>query len=141
VRRRKVRKRISWATLELSFLQTLLERRFEILPTRHNCPECSNQYAEFRQSQANRRSIHEHFNYQSNDMDQRIKNKGVHDRLGKRVHDQNWTDRDEEKEHVWLEDQWCPGGLTRSQKRRVQRLRNRKLEAQKHNRPKTWRIK
>ena len=62
-------------------------------------------------------------------MDWCIKNKGVHDRLGKCVHDQNWADHDEEREHVWQESQWCLGGQIRSQKRRVQRLRNRELEA------------
>jgi ferredoxin-like protein FixX len=45
------------------------------LPTRHNCLECNNQYAEFRQSQSNRRSIHKRLNYQPNGMDRRIKNK------------------------------------------------------------------
>ena len=30
-------------------------------------------------------------------MDRRIKNKGVHDRLGKRTYDQNWAGRGEEK--------------------------------------------
>ena len=74
-------------------------------------------------------------------MDQRIKNKGDHDWLAKRVHDQNWADRDKEKEYAWQEGQWCLGGLTRSQKRRVQCLRNRELEAQKYNRPQTWRVK
>ena len=83
------------------------------MPTRQNYLECGNKYAEFKQSQANHRSIHEYLNYQSNNMDLRIKNKGVHDRLGKRVHDQNWADHDEEKEHVWQESQWCSGGLTR----------------------------
>ena len=43
------------------------------LPTRRNCPECSNQYSEFRQSQADHRSIHERLSYQSNDMDRRVK--------------------------------------------------------------------
>ena len=43
------------------------------LPMRCNGPECSNQYLEFRQSQANRRSIHERLSFQSNDMDRRIK--------------------------------------------------------------------
>jgi hypothetical protein len=57
-------------------------------------------------------------------MDQCIKNKGVHDWLGKHVHDQNWADHDEEKEYVRQEGQRCLGGLTRCQKRRVQRLRN-----------------
>ena len=54
------------------------------LPTRRNFPECNNQYSEFRQSQANHWTIHECLSYQSNDMDWRIKNKGVHDWLGKR---------------------------------------------------------
>jgi hypothetical protein len=38
--------------------------------------------------------------YQSNNVDQRIKNEEVHDRLGKRAYDQNWAGRDEEKEYV-----------------------------------------
>ena len=29
---------------------------------------------------------------------------------------------------MWQEGQWCPGGLTRSQKRRVQCLRNKEME-------------
>ena len=63
-------------------------------------------------------------------MDRRLKNISVHDRLRKRVVDQNWADYEEgdEEEYVWQEGQWCPGGLTRSQKRRVQHLRNRELE-------------
>ena len=90
------------------------------LPTRHNDPKCSNQFLEFRYSQANLQSIHEHLSYQSNDMDRRVKNEGIHNRLGKRGYDQNWAAHDEgEKEYVWQEDQWCLGGLTRSQKRRV----------------------
>ena len=57
------------------------------LPTRHNCLECSNQYSEFRQSQANRWSILERLSYQSNNMDRCVKNEGAHDRLGKRAYD------------------------------------------------------
>ena len=72
-------------------------------------------------------------------MDQRLKNRSVHDQLGKRVIDQNWADYGEEgneEEYVWQEGQWCPGGLIRSQKRRVQRLRSRELEqAQKSGKP------
>ena len=72
-------------------------------------------------------------------MDRRLKNRSIHDRLGKRVVDQNWADYEEEgdkEEHVWQKGQWCPGGLTRSQKRRVQCLRKRKLEqAQKSSKP------
>ena len=65
--------------------------------------------------------------------------------LEKRVVDQNWADYEEEsnkREYVWQESQWCPGGLTRSQKIRVQRLRNRELEqAQASGRPQVWRAK
>ena len=59
------------------------------LPTRNNCPECSEQYWEFRQSQANHRSIHARIEYHYDNMDHRLKNRSVHDRLGKRVVDQN----------------------------------------------------
>ena len=78
-------------------------------------------------------------------MDWHLKNRSVHDRLRKRVVDQNQADYEEEgdeEEYVWQEGQWCPGGLTRSQKRRVQRLRNRELEqAQKSGKPQVWRAK
>ena len=87
------------------------------MPTRNNCPECSEQYWEFRQSQANRRSIHARIGYHHVNMDWRLKIRSVHDRLGKRVVDQNWADHGEgsnETEYVWQEGQWCPGGLTRS---------------------------
>ena len=49
------------------------------LPTRHDCPECSNQYREYRQSQTNYRSIHAQDAYHHNNMDRRLKNKSVHD--------------------------------------------------------------
>ena len=58
-------------------------------------------------------------------MDQRLKNRSVYDRLGKQVVDQNWANYEEEDNE---EGQWCPGGLTRSQKRRVQCLWNREIE-------------
>ena len=46
------------------------------------------------------------------------------------------------RENIRQEGQWCPGGLTRSQKRRVQRLRNRELEqAQASGKPQVWRAK
>jgi hypothetical protein len=61
-------------------------------------------------------------------MDQRIKKEGVRDWLGKRAYDQSWAGHHEE-EYVWQKGQWCLGDLIRSQKRRVQRLRNRELEA------------
>ena len=62
------------------------------LPTRNNCSECSERYWEFRQSQANHRSIHARDEYHHNNMDQRLKNRSVHDPLGKQVVDQNWAD-------------------------------------------------
>jgi hypothetical protein len=74
------------------------------LPTRNNCPECSEQYWEFRQSQAKRRSIHARDEYHHNNMDRRLKNRSIHNRLGKRVVDQNWADYEEEsneEEYVW----------------------------------------
>ena len=101
------------------------------LPTRNNCLECSEKYWEFRQSQANRRFVHAQDEYHHNNMDWCLKNRSVHDQLGKRVVNQNWADHEEEsneEEYVWQEGQWCPGGLTRSQKRRVQWLRNKELE-------------
>ena len=100
------------------------------LPTRNNCPECSEQYWKFRQSEVNRQSIHDRIEYQHNDVDRCLKNRSIHDRLGKRVVDQNYADYEDEddEEYVWQEGQWYPGGLTRSQKRRVQRLRSRELE-------------
>ena len=43
---------------------------------------------------------------------------------------------------MWQEGQWCPGGLTRSQKRRVQRLRNKETEqAQPSSKTQVWRTK
>ena len=80
------------------------------LPTRNNCPECSEHYWEFRQSQANRRSIHAQDEYHHNNMDRRLKNRSVHDRLGKRVVDQNWADYEEERyERKQAESHWnCP---------------------------------
>ena len=78
-------------------------------------------------------------------MDRCLKNKSIYDRLGKRVVDQDWADHEEgsnQREHVWQEGQWCPGGLTRSQKRRVQRLRNMEIEqAQPFGKTQVWRTK
>ena len=49
-------------------------------------------------------------------MDQRLKNGSIHNRLGKRVVDQDWADYEEgiERKYVRQEGQWCLGGLTRS---------------------------
>ena len=66
------------------------------LPTKNNCPEYSEQYWEFSQSQANRRSVRAQNEYHHNNMDRRLKNRSVHDRLGKQVVDQSWADYEEE---------------------------------------------
>ena len=75
-------------------------------------------------------------------MDRRLKNGSVHNQLGKRVVDQNWVDYEEgsnEGKYVWQEGQWCLGGLTRSQKKIVQCLRNKELEqAQASGKPQVW---
>ena len=74
------------------------------MPNRNDCPECSEQYWEFRQFEANRPSIHARDEYHHNNMDRRLKNRSVHDRLGKRVVDQNWAGYEEEsneEEYVW----------------------------------------
>ena len=50
-------------------------------------------------------------------MDRPLKNRSVHNWLGKRVIDQDRVDCEEEsneRKYVWQEGQWCPGGLTRS---------------------------
>ena len=50
-------------------------------------------------------------------MDRRLKNGSVHNRLGKRVVDQDWANYEEEgneRKYIWQEGQWCPGGLTKA---------------------------
>ena len=56
------------------------------------------------QSQTSRRSIRAQDAYHHNNMDRRLKNGSVHNRLGKRVVDQDWTDYKEEgneRKYVW----------------------------------------
>jgi hypothetical protein len=65
------------------------------------------------------------------DIDRRLKREVIHDKLGKRVLDQNLAGN-EGQEFVWQDGQWCLGGLTRSQKRRVRHLRNQELREGKH---------
>jgi hypothetical protein len=53
----------------------------------------------------------------------------VIDHPRKRQADRRWVDQEEEeREYIWQEGQWCPPGLRKSQKRRVQRSRNRELK-------------
>jgi hypothetical protein len=60
----------------------------------------------------------------------RIKINEVNDQPRKRYVDQRWVDHEEEedREYVRQKGQWCPPGLRRSQKRRVQHLRNQELK-------------
>jgi hypothetical protein len=95
------------------------------LPTLRNYPECSDRYFEYRQETANRRSVHERIGR-------------IHPR--KRQADQRWADQ-EEDEYIWQEGQWCPPGLRKSQKRRVQRLRNRELRQAGIQKKQVWRPK
>ena len=89
--------------MELSFFRHCWNEGLK-LPSRNNCPECSEQYWEFRQSQANCRSIHARIEYHYDNIDRRLKNRSIYDRFGKRVVDQNWAYDEEEgaeEEYVW----------------------------------------
>jgi hypothetical protein len=69
----------------------------------------------------------------------RIKINEVDDHLRKRYADHSWVDHEEqEHEYVWQKGQWCPPGLKRSQKRRVQRLRNQELKQAGIKRKQVW---
>jgi hypothetical protein len=100
------------------------------LPTLNNCPECSDKYTEYRQDIVNRRSVHERIGRMHPSDGRRIKINEVNDQPRKRYADHRWVDHEEEedREYVWQKGQWCPPGLRRSQKRRVQRLRNQELK-------------
>jgi hypothetical protein len=96
------------------------------LPTLNNCPECSDKYTEYRQDTVNRRSVHERIGRMHRSDGRRIKINEVNDQPRQRYADHRWFDHEEEEDraYVWQKGQWCPPGLRRSQKRRVQRLRN-----------------
>jgi hypothetical protein len=109
------------------------------LPTLNNCPECSDKYTEYRQDAVNRRSVHERIGRIYSNDGRHVKINEVDDYPGKRYADQKWVDHEEqEREYVWQEGQWCPPGLRRSQKRRVQRLRNQKLKQVGIKRKQVW---
>jgi predicted nucleic acid-binding Zn-ribbon protein len=98
------------------------------LPTLRNCPECGDRYFEYRQETANRRSVHERIGRIHPSDDRRQKIIEIIDHPRKRQADLRWVDQEEdEDEYIWQEGQWCPPGLRKSKKRRVQRLRNREL--------------
>jgi hypothetical protein len=99
------------------------------LPTLKNCPECSDKYSEYRQETVNRGSVHERIGRMHPNDGRCLKINEVIDHPRKRQADQRWVDQEEEeREYIWQEGQWCPPGLRKSQKRRVQRLRNRELK-------------
>jgi hypothetical protein len=113
------------------------------LPTLNNCPECSDRYTEYRQDTANRRSVHERIGRINPSDGQRLKINELDDQLGKRYADHRWVDHEEEedREYVLQKGQWCPPGLRKSQKRRVQRLRNQELRQAGIKRRQVWRPK
>jgi hypothetical protein len=75
--------------------------------------------------------------------DLRIKINEVNDQPRKRYADHRCVDHEEEedREYVWQKGQWYPPGLRRSQKRRVQRLRNQELKQAGIKRRQVWRPK
>jgi hypothetical protein len=113
------------------------------LPTQNNCPECSDKYTEYRQDIANRRSVHERIGRVHPSDSRRLKINRIDDQPRKRHADHRWVDHEEEEDHeyVWQKGQWCPPGLRRSQKRRVQRLRNQELKQAGIKRKQVWRPK
>jgi hypothetical protein len=112
------------------------------LPILRNCPECSDKYSEYRQETVNRRSVHERIGRMHPNDDRRQKTIEVIDHPRKRQADQRWADQEEEeREYIWQQGQWCPPGLRKSQKRRVQRLRNRELKQAGIQRKQVWRPK
>jgi hypothetical protein len=73
----------------------------------------------------------------------RIKINEINDQPRKRYADHRWVDHEEEedREYILQKGQWCPPGLRRSQKRRVQRLRNQELKRVGIKRKQVWRPK
>jgi hypothetical protein len=71
-----------------------------------------------------------------------VKKIEIVDHPRKRQADLRWADQEEdEDEYVWQKGQWCPLGLRKSQKRRVQRLRNRELRQAGIKTRQVWRPK
>jgi hypothetical protein len=73
----------------------------------------------------------------------RLKINRIDDQPKKRYADHRWVDHEEEEDqgYVWQKGQWCPPSLRRSQKRRVQRLRNQELKQAGIKRKHVWRPK
>jgi hypothetical protein len=113
------------------------------LPTWNNCPECSDKYTKYSQDTANRRSIHERIGRVHPSDGRRLKINKIDDQPRKRYADHRWVDHEEEEYHgyVWQKGQWCTPGLRRSQKRRVQHLRNQELKQAGIKKKQVWRPK
>jgi predicted nucleic acid-binding Zn-ribbon protein len=112
------------------------------LPTLRSCPKCSDKYFAYRQETVNHRSVHERIGRVHPSDDRRQKIIEVIDHPRKRQADQRWADQEEdEDEYIWQEGQWCPPGLRKSQKRRVQRLRNHELRQAGIQKKQVWRPK
>jgi hypothetical protein len=110
------------------------------LPTLNNCPECSDRYTEYRQDTVNHRSVHERIGRMHPSDGRCVKINEIDDQPRKRYVDHRWVDHEEEedREYVWQKGQWCPPGLRRSQKRRVQCLRNQELKQVGIKRKQVW---
>jgi hypothetical protein len=65
------------------------------LPTLNNCPECSDQYWEYRQGKVNRRPIHKRLSFERTS--RRVKIENIHDQVDAKIVNQEIVD----KEYVW----------------------------------------
>jgi hypothetical protein len=113
------------------------------LLTQNNCPECSDKYTEYRQDIANHRSVHERIGRVHPSDGRRLKINRIDHEPKKRYADYRWVDHEEEEDqgYVWQKGQWRPPGLRRSQKRRVQHLRNQELKQAGIKMKQVWRPK
>jgi hypothetical protein len=136
---RKEQERMHWGC---AFLRHYWNEGLK-LPTLNICPECSDKCTEYRQDTVNRRSFHERIGRIHPSDGRRIKINEINDQPRKRYADHRGVDHEEEEEHeyVWQKGQCCPPGLRRSQKRRVQRLKNQELKQAGIKKKQVWRPK
>jgi hypothetical protein len=109
----------------------------------NNCPECSDKYIKYKQDTANRRSVHERIGMMHPNDGRRLKINEIDDQPRKRYADHRWVEHEEDEDHGYVlqKGHWCPPGLRRSPKRRVQRLRNQELKKAGIKRRQVWRPK
>jgi hypothetical protein len=72
------------------------------LPTRNNCPECSDRYTEYRQDTANHQSVHERIGRVHPSDGRRLKINEIDDQPRKRYADHRWVDHEEEEDHGYV---------------------------------------